>query len=463
MTRSRSLHSGARAIAASAALVLAACGAQPVVSPAESAEADASHAPPASAGMPAAGPVQPAPGSDSLVYAPNPAAIRVAIDAGHGGCLDWGVPDPQERGEEFSEKAINLAIAEALRARLEAEGVTVVMLREGDVALAGDHYPALGCEGDPWRDVNGDGLAGFGSNLPEATRTRDELQARLDLANLSGADALLSIHVDSITDAAGNLLPIARTETFYTDETPWGVSETERLAAELQAGVVETMSSVAGYERQDRGIDAHNLYIVAPPLLETTEERDDPLRQPTRGAHMPAALVEVGSITLRAEHDLLLTDAGVAAAADGLLSGLAGHFAERRLAARIELVGSDPLPDAIPGPGPPFWPLAVPGQAGPLPLRLTNTGHEAWPQPLRVVVGWEASEQPYLATPPSDLLPLDVDLPALAPGESVELSVALEPPGVPGGRLVCWITLSDGTDTFADLGSPALQLTAELP
>ncbi|MEO5985797.1 MAG: hypothetical protein ABIW50_05495, partial [Candidatus Limnocylindria bacterium] len=40
----------------------------------------------------------PAPGSDSAVYEPNPGAIVVAIDAGHGGCLDWGVPDPSERG-----------------------------------------------------------------------------------------------------------------------------------------------------------------------------------------------------------------------------------------------------------------------------------------------------------------------------------------------------------------------------
>ena len=48
--------------------------------------------------------VEPAPGSDSAVYAPNPGAIVVAIDAGHGGCLDWGVPDPSERGTDYAEK-----------------------------------------------------------------------------------------------------------------------------------------------------------------------------------------------------------------------------------------------------------------------------------------------------------------------------------------------------------------------
>ena len=49
------------------------------------------------------------------------------------------------------------------------------MTRETDVALAGDDYPELGCEGDPFRDVNGDGQGGFGPDVPESTRTRDEL------------------------------------------------------------------------------------------------------------------------------------------------------------------------------------------------------------------------------------------------------------------------------------------------
>src|SRR3546814_954176 len=73
---------------------------------------------------------------------------------------------------------MTLAIAQQLRAMLAAQGLTVVMTRDDDVALAGDDYPDLGCHGPPWRDVNGDGESGFD---PEgAVRTRDELQARLD-------------------------------------------------------------------------------------------------------------------------------------------------------------------------------------------------------------------------------------------------------------------------------------------
>ena len=72
-----------------------------------------------------------------------------------------------------------------------------------------------------------------------------------------------------------------------------------RLAQAIQDGVVAAMDGVADYERQDRGIQAHNLFIVAPPLLETTPDRPDPRKQPTRGALMPAVLTEVGSITHR--------------------------------------------------------------------------------------------------------------------------------------------------------------------
>src|SRR6187455_3491151 len=144
-----------------AVLVTAACGADDATqsaSPLPTVEPATSPAPTAT---PEAGAVEPAPGSGSAVYEPNPRAIVVAIDAGHGGCLDWGVPDPSRRGVELAEKAMTLGIAQRLRDRLEADGIGVVMIREDDEALAGDFYPELGCEGPPWRDVDGDGNAGF--------------------------------------------------------------------------------------------------------------------------------------------------------------------------------------------------------------------------------------------------------------------------------------------------------------
>ena len=408
---------------------------------------------------PRPGGVEPAPGSGSALYAPNPAEIVVAIDAGHGGCLDWGVPDPSERGVELAEKTMTLGMARALRDRLEADGVTVVMIRDGDDALAGDDYPQLGCDGPAWRDVNGDGASGFD---PEgATRTRDELQARLDLANLSGADAFVSIHVNSPFDG-GQRIEIAFSETFYTDETPWGADATERLARGVQDGVVASLGALADYERGDRGITAHNFYLVAPTLFEPTPDRPDPVRQPTRGALMPTVLAEVGSITLRAEHDLLASAEGQAAVADGLYAGLVDFFAQRRLAARITLddAPAGVPPDAVPGDGPPFWAPQAPD--GPMRLRVTNTGTAAIEAGAELVAAWEPSDQPYLAAPPAELRPIGEPLPALGPGESVVVDVTL-PQAPSGTRGLAWISLLVGGTTISELGAPPLQLASEAP
>lgn len=440
-------------------LALVACSA-PTTSPTPTAATSmAASATTVPSEAPTVGAVEPAPGSESAVYPPNPGAIVVAIDAGHGGCLDWGVPDPSQRGEGLAEKTLTLEIARRLRDRLEAEDVRVVMVRDDDVALAGDLYPDLGCNGPAWRDVNGDGEAGFD---PEgAMRTRDELQARLDLANLSRADAFVSIHINSPFDG-GQTIAIAFSETFYTDETPWGTEVTERLARAVQDGVVAELGAVATYERGDRGVTAHNFYLVAPPLFEPTPERPDPVKQPTRGALMPTALSEVGSITLIDEHDLLASPAGQDAVADGLFAGLARFFGQRGPAVRIEL-DEEPVgeaPEAVPGTGPPYWAAEAP--AGPLRLRVTNSGTTTLTAGTQVVAGWQASEAPYLYLPPATVGAIGDPLPALEPGESVVVSVTLpDPPG--GGRSLAWISLLDGSSTLADRGSPALQLASQAP
>ncbi len=287
----------APALGSALALILAGCLGSPT-SPTPSADPSASlSSAAASAGI---GQVVPAPGSDSRIFAPNPGAIVVAIDPGHGGCLDWGVPNPYDNTIEHAEKTLTLGISLALRERLAAEGVTVVMTRDTDVALAGDLYPDLGCEGDPFRDVNGDGEAGFGPDIPEHTRTRDELAAHIDLVNLARADVLLSIHINSFTEN-GVVIEVAGTETYWTDETPWGVPHSERLAAAVQGEVVAALDGLATYERQDRGIEAVNYYVIAPPT--TTGNPSEP----RRGSLMPGVLAEVGSMSLEAEADLLAT------------------------------------------------------------------------------------------------------------------------------------------------------------
>ena len=433
--------------------VLAGCGAPPQVSPpiASGSMSTAASSTPSAAAV--VGEVVPAPGSSSALYAPNPGAIVVAIDPGHGGCLDWGVPNPWDNTVANAEKTMVLGIARALRDRLEAAGARVVMARDGDEAIAGDDDPPHGCDGPPFRDVNGDGLTGFGPDLPEGTLARDELQARLDLANLARADLLLSIHINSFVDASGTPIEIAASQTFYTDETPWGPSRTAALAAQVQAGAVAGLAG-APYERQDRGIEAKNFYVVAPPLFETTSERPDPWKQPTRGALMPAVLGEVGSISLAAEAAYLGSESGQSALADGLFEGLAGWLGTRGLAVAWQVESTSRVPAARPGDGPPFWAPSI-GGAGPVPVTLTNTGSAAWPGEPRLLVGWQRGEAPYLRRAPA-LDPLDIELPRLEPGASVTVQLPLDAPG--GTRSVAWIDLEVDGERFSDRGSPALQL-----
>lgn len=430
------------------AIVLAACGSQ--TAPARPSHVSQTPQPSATADA------RPAPGSGSVVYAPNPSAIVVAIDAGHGGCLDWGVPDPSARGVELAEKTLTLEMALRLRDRLRADGITVVMTREEDVALAGDDHPPLGCHGPPWRDVNGDGHVGFGSDLPRGTRARDELQARLDLANLARADALVSIHINAPSED-GETIEIAFTQTYYTDERPWAAANA-RLAEAVQAGVSAGLARLATYERADRGVTAHNLYLVAPPLLTPTEERPNPLAQPRRGALMPVALVEVGSITLRAEHDLLATPDGQDAVVEGMVEGLAEYLGDRPLAARIALADDEVIPAPVDGLGPPFWPPVVEGTE--VRLRVTNTGTQAWAAGAQLVGGWEETEEPYLREAPSELAVVAA-LPPLEPGESAEAMAQLPETGA--ARSVAWISLVVGQSNISDAGSPALQLSTGAP
>ena len=414
--------------------------------------------PSAGASQGSIGQVIAAPGSDSSVYPPNPGALVVAIDAGHGGCLDWGVPDPRQRGVRYSEKSMTLAIAQQLQAMLEAQGVTVVLTRDDDVALAGDDYADLGCHGPPWRDVNGDGESGFD---PEgAIRTRDELQARLDLANLARADVLVSIHINSLTEN-GVVFEIAATETFYTDETPWGVDVTAPLAQAIQDGVVDEMDAVADYDRQDRGIQAHNLFIVAPPLLETTPDRPDPRKQPTRGALMPSVLTEVGSITHRARAGPARLGAGPARRGAGHLRRAAGHV--RRSEPGGRRTRSRPGAGARHAAGRRGrrWPDVL-GAGGARrsadPAAHQHRHRSVAGRPCRVG-GWEASDQPYLRVPPADARAAAGRAVAAAGSGRVGRRGGDPPNGDrPDARGVAWITLAQDERAWTELGIPALQL-----
>jgi hypothetical protein len=298
--------------------------------------------------------------------------------------------------------------------------------------------------------VNGDGEAGFGPDVPEHTRTRDELSAHIDLVNLARADALVSVHINSFTEN-GVVIEIAGTETFWTDETPWGVPHSERLAGAVQASVVAALDALAPYDRQDRGTEAVNYYVLAPPT--TT---GDPA-EPRRGSLMPAVLAEVGSMSLAAEADLLATPEAQEAIAAALGEALVTWFADRGPAARLELAapGGGDRPEPTPGTGPPYWPNGVEADEA-LPVTITNTGLTAWPAGAELLFGWQATDEPYLARPP-ELAALDAALPPLEPGASVSLALDL-PPLPEAERAVGWLTVGLDDLVLSETGSPALQV-----
>jgi len=176
---------------------------------------------------------------------------------------------------------------------------------------------------------------------------------------------------------------------------------------------------------------------------------------------MPGILTEVGSMSLEAESQLLATPAGYRAAATGVFDGIVSYLADRPLSARIDALvpggAAGVQPTAVPGDGPPFWPAVAPTD-GSMTLRLTNTGTAAWPIGMQLRGGWEATQMPYLAAPPAGMTPLAGSIPALQPGESVELPVTL-PVAPSGGRAVVWVALF-GPDAapLSVKGIPPLQL-----
>jgi hypothetical protein len=181
---------------------------------------------------------------------------------------------------------------------------------------------------------------------------------------------------------------------------------------------------------------------------------------------MPAILTEIGSITLAAEHDLLLSPDGQAASAAGIASALGAYFADRPMAARFDALlpggSAGTLPTPIDGDGPPFWAARVSRSdlAAGLPIRLVNTGSVAWPDDLRLLAGSEPAAEPYLRLAPATLTEITVEIPPLAPGESVVVRLSLD---APADGETLWITLANGDATFADLGSAPLQLTTGDP
>ena len=111
----------------------------------------------------------------------------VVLDPGHGG-MDGGAVS----GDGTSEKDINLAIARKMKARLESEGIRVIVTRDGDKGL----YEETGNESI------------------RSLKTQD-MKERKRIIEDSGADLTVSVHLNSFTQDTS--VKERRSFTLYTE------------------------------------------------------------------------------------------------------------------------------------------------------------------------------------------------------------------------------------------------------
>ena len=185
----------------------------------------------------------------------------ICIDPGHGG-TDVGAIGRLD-GNDVYEKDINFSIAKPLRDMLQAAGAKVIMTRDSDVDVAGPYA----------EDVA-------------------ELQARCDVANKAGADAFVSIHIDSFSNSS-----IDGTTAYYYPK-----NGNDLLLAQAVHNAVISRLAIP-----DRGVRSNDLYVNV-------------------HANMPSTLVEMGFISNTHRLKMLTSSWGPKSIAQAIYKGLADYF-----------------------------------------------------------------------------------------------------------------------------------------
>ena len=183
----------------------------------------------------------------------------ITIDPGHGGS-DSGAIGPHG----VQEKNITLPISMYLKKSLENRGAKVLLTRTTDV------------------DVYGPNASGV-----------DELGARVNVANRSNSDVLVSVHINAFNNPS-----VGGIATYYYSKT----GNDARLAQKVQSQIANT----PGFNG-DRGIQEGNLYVL-------------------RHSNMPAILVELGFISNPNEERVLQSPQTQEDFANRIANGIANYF-----------------------------------------------------------------------------------------------------------------------------------------
>ncbi len=162
----------------------------------------------------AAAPAAPAAAAQAA-QAPQPKGKLIHIDPGHGGS-DTGAVHEANGKVDLTERDANLDIAQRLARMLREAGYDVQMSRED-----------------------------AGTPVPDSVAA--DLQARVDMANKSNADLLISVHNNASANKA-----TGGTEVWYCSDRPFSDKD-KALAEATQKALVQSLHD-AGYNSQDHGI-----------------------------------------------------------------------------------------------------------------------------------------------------------------------------------------------------------------
>ena len=212
-----------------------------------------------------------------MVLMQAPAPVDVALDPGHSRA-DIGAV-----GGGLREYQLTLDLAERVRARLEADRLSVRLTREDDLPLS-DYTNPLATE-----------------------QIQAEQQARLAAAGPSRI--YVSLHFN------GGPSSLRGTETYFNPERAPDAGADYALAASLQANVVAALRAELGYPAVDRGVKSD--LAAGKPYGHFFGLR----------GLAPSALVENLFLSNPSDAALLRDEVTLDALGDGCAQGILGYFA----------------------------------------------------------------------------------------------------------------------------------------